>query len=81
MIVLFSPFVPEPCPSGPATFRLEDATKSPRQIDIDGVSHRGIYELDGDRRKLCVGEKDGRPTEFTTPPGTDHSARVLERVK
>jgi uncharacterized protein (TIGR03067 family) len=62
------------------TFEL-DATQSPRRIDfIRGKGRQlGIYELDGDRLKLCVGPADDRPTEFKTQPRTDHSLFVLKR--
>ena len=64
------------------TFEL-DATKSPRQIDfIRGkIRQVGIYELDGDSLKLCVGPADDRPKEFKTKPRTDHSLFVLKRKK
>jgi uncharacterized protein (TIGR03067 family) len=60
-----------------------DATKKPRQIDfIRGKSHQiGIYELDGDDLKVCVGPADDRPKEFKTKPRTDHSLFVLKRKK
>jgi uncharacterized protein (TIGR03067 family) len=62
------------------TFEL-DATRSPKQIDfIRGKSRQiGIYELDGDQLKLCVGPADDRPKEFKTKPRTDHSLFVLKR--
>src|SRR5438128_1339210 len=43
-----------------------DASKSPRQIDfIRGKTRQiGIYELNGDSLKLCVGPADDRPKEF-----------------
>lgn len=64
------------------TFEL-DASKSPRQIDfIRGKTRQiGIYELEGDRLKLCVGPADDRPREFKTKPRTDHSSFVLQRRK
>jgi uncharacterized protein (TIGR03067 family) len=64
------------------TFEL-DATKSLRQIDfVRGKTRQiGIYELDGDNLKLCVGPADDRPKEFTTRPRTDHSLFVLKRKK
>jgi uncharacterized protein (TIGR03067 family) len=64
------------------TFEL-DATKIPRQIDfVRGKTRQiGIYELDADNLKLCVGPSDDRPTEFTTKPRTDHSMFVLRRKK
>ena len=60
-----------------------DATRTPRQIDfIYGKSRQiGIYELDGDNFKLCVGPSDDRPTEFKTRPRTNHSMFVLRRKK
>ena len=58
-----------------------DASKNPREIDfIRGKTKQiGIYELNGDRLKLCVGPSDDRPKEFTTKPRTDHSMFVLKR--
>ena len=49
-----------------ATFKL-DATRKPKEIDIDmeGSVGRGIYQLDGDNLKIAHGEVGGpRPTEF-----------------
>jgi uncharacterized protein (TIGR03067 family) len=65
-----------------ATFEL-DATKNPRQIDfVRGKTCQiGIYELDGDNLKLCVGPSDDRPKEFKTKPRTDHSLFVLKRKR
>ena len=64
------------------TFEL-DATKSPREIDfIRGKSRQlGIYELEGDRLRLCVcaGPYDDRPREFRTKRFTDYSLFVLKR--
>jgi uncharacterized protein (TIGR03067 family) len=62
------------------TFEL-DASKNPRQINfIRGkVRQLGIYELDGDRLKLCVGPADDRPKEFKTKKFTDHSLFLLKR--
>jgi uncharacterized protein (TIGR03067 family) len=48
-----------------SAFRL-DSTKTPKQIDLSD-SARGIYELDGDKLKLCwdqKGKENGRPTKF-----------------
>ncbi len=65
-----------------ATFEL-DASKRLRQIDFVHVKSRqiGIYELDGDSLKLCVGPPDDRPKEFKTKPRTDHSLLILKRKK
>ena len=64
------------------TFKL-DATKNPRQIDFVPTKGKtpqiGIYELDGDNLRLCVGPADDRPKEFKTKPRTDHSLFVLKR--
>jgi uncharacterized protein (TIGR03067 family) len=46
------------------TFKV-DATVMPKAIDIDGIENEkilGIYELNGDTLKLCVGSK--RPKTF-----------------
>ncbi|AMV28556.1 hypothetical protein VT84_29390 [Gemmata sp. SH-PL17] len=65
-----------------AIFEL-DASKTPRQLDfIRGKTRQiGIYELDGDDFKLCVGPADDRPKEFKTRPRTDHSLFVMKRKK
>jgi uncharacterized protein (TIGR03067 family) len=64
------------------TFHL-DASKNPRQIDFIRGNNKqiGIYELDGDDFKLCVGPPDDPPKDFTTKPRTDHSLFVLKRKK
>lgn len=65
-----------------ARFQL-DATKNPHQIEfVRGKTRQiGIYELDGDNLKMCVGPPDDRPKEFKTKPRTDHSLLVLKRMK
>jgi len=62
------------------TFEL-DATKNPKQIDFKNVGQIGIYELNGDNLKLCVGPADDRPKEFKTRPRTDHSLFLLRRKR
>jgi uncharacterized protein (TIGR03067 family) len=64
------------------TYEL-DATKTPRQIDFNPGSKRqsGIYELDGDNLKLCVGQGDDRPSEFKAERGTDYALFILKRKK
>lgn len=52
-----------------------DPTKKPKEIDIrfleaggwftSNVDIKGIYELDRDILKLCIGAQDKRPTEFS----------------
>jgi RNA polymerase sigma factor (sigma-70 family) len=56
-----------------ATLKV-DPTKSPKEIDFEvheghsqGKTFLGIYALDGDDLKVCVGRsRDRRPTKFTT---------------
>ena len=64
-------------------------TKKPKQIDVtfaDGpdkgkVLH-GIYELDGDTYRVCIGlPGKSRPTAFESKPGTGHVLEVLTREK
>ena len=64
------------------TFTI-DAGRIPRQIDFasGNVKQLGIYDLDGDRLRLCVGPADDRPKEFKTKPRTDHSMFVLKRKR
>jgi uncharacterized protein (TIGR03067 family) len=73
-------------PSGAVTEQrfLLNADAKPRQIDLFGVGKSeqegtGIYALDGDSLKLCIGEtKNARPQWFTTQPG---STAVLTRCR
>jgi uncharacterized protein (TIGR03067 family) len=52
---------------GEGTFAI-DSSKKPKSIDFTGKGRlaKGIYELDGDTLKVCMGEHAGldRPTEF-----------------
>ncbi|HEX4796132.1 MAG TPA: TIGR03067 domain-containing protein [Humisphaera sp.] len=73
------------------TFTI-DTAKSPAQIDLkilkddeeerNGQTSLGIYQLDGDKLKVCACEpsRDQRPGEFATK-GTDLLMVVMERVK
>ena len=73
------------------TFKI-DASKSPRQIDLEvlkdeeeqrnGQKSLGIYELKGDKLRLCASEpgRDQRPEKFSTK-GTDDVIVTLERAK
>jgi uncharacterized protein (TIGR03067 family) len=57
-----------------------DSSKRPRQIDLGRNKQQlGIYELDGDTLKMCIGPADDRPKEFSTKPRTDHSFFLLKR--
>lgn len=62
------------------TFEL-DATQNPRRITLlhGRVRQVGIYELNKDDFKCCVGPPDDPPTEFKTRPRTDHTLLVLKR--
>jgi uncharacterized protein (TIGR03067 family) len=64
-------------------FRL-DPTKTPKAIDVGSPkdSSPGIYELDGDRLRICLVRGDGaRPTALESKPGTNHLLLVLRRDK
>jgi uncharacterized protein (TIGR03067 family) len=64
-----------------------DPLATPPAIDIeitagDGAGSRlvGIYEIDDDRRRLCFrGEREWRPTEFATTPGSKAILVTFER--
>jgi uncharacterized protein (TIGR03067 family) len=70
------------------TFKV-DLTNKPKQIDVTfadgpdrGKTARGIYELDGDTYKVCIGYVGkGRPTAFESKPGSGHVLEVLKREK
>jgi uncharacterized protein (TIGR03067 family) len=64
-----------------------DPTQKPKAIDITpetaerGVI-RGIYQLDGDTLKVCLGEPGKeRPAKFETKPGSGHKLMKLSRMK
>lgn len=70
------------------TFKV-DVTKSPKQIDITftagpeaGKTLYGIYELEGDTYKVCLGMpgKD-RPKAFMTKPDSGCVLEVLKRER
>lgn len=64
-----------------------DATKKPKQIDITpadgrnkGKTFQGIYEIDGDKLKICVSAPDkDRPKEFATKDGSYSILMNLQR--
>jgi uncharacterized protein (TIGR03067 family) len=65
-----------------ATFKL-DSSKKPKTIDFtdsEGKKLVGIYELEGDSLKFCIGEKE-RPKEFKSEAGSDAIVIVLKRTK
>jgi uncharacterized protein (TIGR03067 family) len=68
-------------------FKL-DAGKTPKEIDFVNVQLNsrtvllGIYDLDGDRLKLCYAAVSGsRPTEFTIKRGDNQYLWILERQR
>lgn len=66
-----------------------DGAKSPKTIDMiftagpeKGKTSLGIYELDGDKWKICLGLAGrDRPQEYVTKPGSGHALETLEREK
>jgi uncharacterized protein (TIGR03067 family) len=69
----------------PCTFQIQPG-QNPKTIDYTPAGSpgplRGIYELDGDRLKVClVNGKGERPREFASQAGTGLSLIVLTRSK
>jgi uncharacterized protein (TIGR03067 family) len=70
------------------TFALDPA-KKPKTIDITlengeqkGEKMLGIYELDGDTYKVCIGAPGiDRPTEFVSKPDSNHGLTIWKRQK
>jgi uncharacterized protein (TIGR03067 family) len=70
------------------TFTL-DGSKKPKTIDITlenadlkGKKMLGIYEIDGDAYKVCLGAPDiERPTEFVSKPDSSQALTTWKRVK
>ncbi len=66
-----------------------DPTKKPKTIDYavsegeaQGQTIRSIYELDGDKLKVCSSAPGGeRPKEFSTKEGSSQTLSVWKRVK
>src|SRR5205807_1617746 len=64
-----------------------DVTKKPKRFDLKftkgpekGNTSLGIYELDGDTWKICLGlTGKSRPTKFATKPGSGHALETLKR--
>jgi uncharacterized protein (TIGR03067 family) len=65
-----------------------DPTATPKTIDVTfsegpekGKVSKGIYELDGDTYKVCVGLAGrDRPKTFTCEPGSGSAVQILKRV-
>jgi uncharacterized protein (TIGR03067 family) len=70
------------------TFKI-DAAKKPKTFDMSfsdgpekGKTCLGIYEMDGDTWKLCIGlTGKERPKEFATKENSGHALEVLKREK
>jgi uncharacterized protein (TIGR03067 family) len=70
------------------TFVL-DTSKKPKTLDITlesgdqkGEKMLGIYELDGDTYKVCIGAPGiDSPTEFVSKPDSNHGLTIWKRVK
>ena len=70
------------------TVKIDD-TKNPKTIDMiftggpeKGKTSLGIYELDSDNWKICLGLAGrDRPKEYVTKPGSGHALETLERER
>ena len=62
-------------------YKLNPAAR-PRMIDLlsGGRAALGIYELQGNRLRICTDEAPGRPKEFWADLGSSKDLLVLERV-
>jgi uncharacterized protein (TIGR03067 family) len=66
-----------------------DAAKKPKAIDVtfsnqagEEQTIRGIYEVDGDRQKVCYAPPGmDRPKEFSAEAGSGHTMSVWKKEK
>jgi uncharacterized protein (TIGR03067 family) len=66
-----------------------DESARPRTFDLlfetgpeEGNGSLGIYELDGDTWKICLGlTGKARPTGFVSEPGSGHALEILKRAR
>jgi uncharacterized protein (TIGR03067 family) len=62
-----------------------DEKKKPKELDAttdDGRTILGIYEVDGDKLKLCYAEPGGeRAKEFSSKAGSSHTLAVYKRSR
>ena len=78
------PELAEVATSRKGTFKL-NATKKPKQMNTISTKKEVmlcIYELDGDRYKVCFAPAGKpRPSKFASKPGSGHILQVWERKK
>jgi uncharacterized protein (TIGR03067 family) len=78
------PELAEYATSKEGTIKL-DATKKPKQMDAASTEKEvmlGIYELDGDRYKVCFRQTGKpRPIEFASKQGSGNLLQVWKRKK
>jgi uncharacterized protein (TIGR03067 family) len=65
------------------SYQIVDAGAKPKTIDLTGfpkpdVKMLGIYELDGNTLKICIGES-ARPKEFGSKAGSKSGVLVLRK--
>jgi uncharacterized protein (TIGR03067 family) len=62
-----------------------DEKKKPKELDAttdDGRTILGIYEVDGDKLKLCYAGPGGeRAKEFSSKAGSSHALAVYKRAR
>lgn len=60
-----------------------DPSKSPKQIDLsaDGKKLAGIYELTGDKLKICLSASGQRPSRFVADQAEKTMVLEMERLK
>ena len=67
---------------------VADSTSTPKTFDVKfhkgphkGETSLGIYELDGDTWRICIGLAGvKRPTKFAAEPGSGHALETLTRA-
>jgi uncharacterized protein (TIGR03067 family) len=67
--------------AAPTPYRV-DTSASPARIDILNSRRQvGIFEVNGDELRICVGMDGDRPSSFQTQKYTDHTYMRLKKVK
>lgn len=69
------------------TYKLDPTTK-PASFDMThadgdnkGETQKGIYSLEGNHLRICLGKADNRPKEFTTTANSGQALYTMEREK